>query len=468
MTIRYSVIYGLLTAFLLLVPDAIAQNARTFSPEWMAAKASSPLMKAAQTSAVYRPSVRITQFHDETTWINETRTRSEYSGGRLISRVMENSFGETWEPFELREFSYADDGTISSETVYEWGGSAWVPLGRTLYDSQNGVFTQIVNQSPAPGEAWESVERTVFTVQNNLIIGGQTDIWLDDWVPSERFILDEQPNRVHEITQIPDGAGWTNSSRYTYPQVTIEELHEILRQLLTDFEDYEGLYFTLQFPDATEHGWSGTEWVNVSNQTTESFYELYTGRLMKKILTTQEWTGDEWVDSFRTIVDYSVETETAGLPTVATMQVPNGVAWQDLFIETYAHQQGISRVNEAVLSANLGEGLTDVSRTLLQWVDAAGVDVEEPASPVTFVLDQNVPNPFNPSTRISYTLSEAQSVQLSVYDLLGRQIEVLDSGVRPVGEHAVSWDASAMPSGLYLYRLETAGGVAAKTMVLLK
>ncbi len=88
---------------------------------------------------------------------------------------------------------------------------------------------------------------------------------------------------------------------------------------------------------------------------------------------------------------------------------------------------------------------------------------------VTFLLDQNRPNPFNPSTGIGYDLPSAARVHLAVFDVLGRVVVELVDGVEGPGHHAVTWNAEGMSSGVYFYRLEASmeGGTSA-TQVLTK
>ena len=66
------------------------------------------------------------------------------------------------------------------------------------------------------------------------------------------------------------------------------------------------------------------------------------------------------------------------------------------------------------------------------------------------------PNPFNPQTTISFTLPEAGYVNLTIYNTNGQEVAVLKDGRQPAGYHHAVWDARAMPSGVYFYRL-TAG-----------
>jgi hypothetical protein len=85
-----------------------------------------------------------------------------------------------------------------------------------------------------------------------------------------------------------------------------------------------------------------------------------------------------------------------------------------------------------------------------------------------FALTQNYPNPFNPSTTITFTLSSAGHVTLTVYDLVGREIAVLVDGTKSAGEYEIIFDAGNLPAGTYIYRLQANNFTETKKMVLVK
>ncbi len=93
------------------------------------------------------------------------------------------------------------------------------------------------------------------------------------------------------------------------------------------------------------------------------------------------------------------------------------------------------------------------------------MDTEVPSG---YVLEGNYPNPFNPETRIRFGVPETAQVTLAVYDVLGRQVKLLVDGVRQAGTYEAVFEAGNLPSGTYIYRLETPQGSFVQTMLLLK
>lgn len=89
-------------------------------------------------------------------------------------------------------------------------------------------------------------------------------------------------------------------------------------------------------------------------------------------------------------------------------------------------------------------------------------------APLGFELLQNFPNPFNPATQISFTLPGTVPVNLRVYNLLGQEIVTLVNELKTPGLHTVNFDASLLPSGVYLYRLEAGSFTATRRMLLMK
>jgi hypothetical protein len=88
--------------------------------------------------------------------------------------------------------------------------------------------------------------------------------------------------------------------------------------------------------------------------------------------------------------------------------------------------------------------------------------------PVLYLLSQNYPNPFNPETRIDFSLPDKQIITLKVYSILGELVEELLNEEKPAGSYSVTFNASNLPSGIYVYRLQTKDYSANRKMTLLK
>lgn len=102
-----------------------------------------------------------------------------------------------------------------------------------------------------------------------------------------------------------------------------------------------------------------------------------------------------------------------------------------------------------------------IVRTMTTSVNEKGDE-----SPLRFVLLQNFPNPFNPSTRIPFILQENGWASLEVFNLLGQKVATLFQGSLSAGEHYAEFNGTALPSGAYIYRLMSGRAVASRTMIL--
>ncbi|MGH7496547.1 MAG: T9SS type A sorting domain-containing protein, partial [bacterium] len=96
--------------------------------------------------------------------------------------------------------------------------------------------------------------------------------------------------------------------------------------------------------------------------------------------------------------------------------------------------------------------------------------VENPSAdlPAHFNLDQNHPNPFNPTTTITYSLNQTGQVVLKVFNVIGEEVVKLVNGIQVAGHHEVKFDATDFPGGVYFYRLQAGGLTETRRMVLVK
>lgn len=106
--------------------------------------------------------------------------------------------------------------------------------------------------------------------------------------------------------------------------------------------------------------------------------------------------------------------------------------------------------------------------SIISFTLGTPTSVENNSVPSEFSLAQNFPNPFNPSTKISYKIAKETFAQLKVFDITGREVSVLVNAIQSQGNYSVHYDASALTSGIYFYKLESKEFSSVKKMLLVK
>ncbi len=231
--------------------------------------------------------------------------------------------------------------------------------------------------------------------------------------------------------------------------------------------------------DYLANGWTACEWYRrIGSDTLNTFAQLIrpdgstvfpAGGLAVSLVPAQYKVGGQWLvnSTFTDVIHIWTDSRTPGgiyaqlldtsgqrlwgqndVPVVvgslggirAISDCAGGcilVGWQESNFSVYA--QHVS------WNGKLGEVIASVGATL------------RANGPANQELLRNYPNPFNPSTSITYELASGAEVNLKVYDLLGREVAVLVNGRQTGGQHSVQWNAGGLPSGVYCYRLSALG-----------
>lgn len=184
---------------------------------------------------------------------------------------------------------------------------------------------------------------------------------------------------------------------------------------------------------------------------------------------------DGWIDVilpnssiYDILARYGITLPSGGSITrTMTQNVPGGAPAGTYTYQAHTGDKGWNVWGEASFNFTKSavDGSAGGSWACSGWDE--GVKVVE-ATPETHVLSSVYPNPFNPTTAISYQLPATSFVNLTVYDIYGRRIAELVNGWRDAGVHRIVFDGSNLTSGVYLYRLDAGDASASGKMVLMK
>jgi len=111
---------------------------------------------------------------------------------------------------------------------------------------------------------------------------------------------------------------------------------------------------------------------------------------------------------------------------------------------------------------------TGIAFYTLRYSKIMAIDPISSNIPASFKLDQNYPNPFNPVTSIRFDVPKSSFVKISVYDVMGREVENLVNQQLKAGEYLAAWDAARYSSGVYFYSIAADGYQITKKMILAK
>lgn len=124
--------------------------------------------------------------------------------------------------------------------------------------------------------------------------------------------------------------------------------------------------------------------------------------------------------------------------------------------------------HSAERNVTLGSVSLDTINFYMTDIGIIGIEPIGSQIPKAFNLDQNYPNPFNPVTNINVDIPKSAYVKLAVYDMLGRELEVLVNENLQAGSYKVTWNAVKYSSGIYFYKVVSSDYVATKKMILVK
>lgn len=184
--------------------------------------------------------------------------------------------------------------------------------------------------------------------------------------------------------------------------------------------------------------------------------------------TTTEYTIDAEVDGWGKVVIGTIEIPVLRVTEIQTSASVGFNSVSAYFIDQSGFQVASAEVLEDPITGAYSADPGSIQVALPDNLTAVSSETS-PDIPTSISLDQNYPNPFNPTTQISYQLDSPSEVSLSIYSITGQKVRTLVNGeFKQAGEYSVSFDATNLASGMYIYRLRAGDQMFTRKMTLLK
>ena len=368
------------------------------------------------------------------TAINQNTAMLKVAADNDLTEALEqywSSEDSDWMDAYKEVYSYSEDRLTITKTSYYWDGG-WLAAG-----SSSVTFNEdgLPLQSTEEEEDWyESTQVFHYSEEGRLDSVTYDEVWDGDVYVDRTYFEYVTEDSILVSGYYEDGDG-----REDYDTSIIVQKDGNLSETYI-YEDWQDRY--------TYYG------IDLDGLLRWIFDEL----LLLEEYNDEFYPNDGWVPYSR---DYfSIEDDTL---TQLTTDY-----WEDEWITEYRiDQKKNSGVVDSHVYTYFYEGMWNYDyRTLFSYGPATSVEDEEVVA--NFQLNQNYPNPFNPSTTISFNLATSENVTLKVFNVLGKEVATLVSGVKAAGMHTVQFDASALPTGLYYYTLQTPGVMQTRSMTLIK
>ncbi len=437
------------------------------------------------------------EYYDEEEWMPMFRNEYDYQNGLLTDWITQylNFATLELENYERHQISYS--GNLMTEHITsDWNSSSesWIPDIRTTFNYANigGVMRQSqvitymwINQT------WVLDTRITMDYTNNQFRGFLDEKYVNgQWIPylkvNVAIIPDQGLFFVEQMWQ--NEVGWINDYMLVFPEYT--STNEFLRIMPLLFGlVYTGEDGTIQPPNLsefywilnsvpldefnkfthTEYYWNGSEWVKefrVIGNPVAPIVNFFDASFIASIYT-EYFDGDEWFPEF--MAEFYLD-ENQRLIGVAEYEAYDSDELEIYGTEEYIYEDDLLKtiLKRGMENGDVYDDLTLYARVSLVWSGDFVNTETDPQLPNMVKLYPSYPNPFNPTTTISFELPTDMHVDLNVYNIQGQLVATLANSVFTSGKHSVTFDATGLSSGVYIYQLNGNGVRLSQKMTLIK
>jgi len=388
----------------------------------------------------------------------------------------------TFNPYEDAVYVRGDFQVDAKDPNGNWQGNMF----QLLDEDQNQIYSIMINMPTDTSKIYNylyAINNELELVDNRNFAVNASDIWVDQMF----FNSDAIPSVpiIYSISDIPNDQG--GKVRISFSTSTSNTSYSVWRKMDNNGWDAVGSFNAIQ--DSNYHFVSPTLGDSTINGIVWSTFRISAHTSDPKVFFMSPADSGYSIDNLAPVVPtgviangfdekvelawdknvendfqyYAIYRSTDAEFTTDTMIVATYTTTENLFNDSDVIQ-GVTYYYMVVAVDYAGNN-SEVSQKAFALVTDVETDVE---IPTVYELGQNYPNPFNPSTVIKFSIPNSGLVTLKVFNTLGQEVVTLLNEIKPVGIYEISFDASNLTTGMYIYRIESGDFTATKKMMLIK
>lgn len=327
---------------------------------------------------------------------------------------------------------------------YSWTETGWALEGRTIYEyDENSFLRSVTTQFEVLPGQFSDISKTTYinnAAGNPLVslyeqYNFQTGQWYNSMKIEFVYKADDMQYLESGTEYVWDLDRWREFSRSLYTRNALRSQTEVLRQRYADgtFQNVMKDVYTYLPDGVTVDSNYAYDWVTLTStwEPTTMYRFVYNAQGHADVINFYYWGITGWESMSKSSYLY----DALGRETEELYQIWEGTQYRNEFRRSTVYTPA---------------------------------SAEEETAPASFTLKNNFPNPFNPSTTIEYEVTNAGMITLTVYNLLGQKVAVLQNGYQQAGVYKVRFDGAGLTSGVYLYELAAGNVKVTKKMILNK